>query len=305
MNEAPHQPLKAFAAERVLRLGVIVYLVLGLTLVVIGRAADAGALIAEGWHTVGDGLLGVLLVAASRLSARGVDAEHPYGREKFEHLGAAILGGVLLVLAGEAVIDLLGHVASGAPHQPRLSPQTTALVVAVPLIRAVWVFVLLALARRFSSVSVQAEARHASVDAFVTALAAAAAIVGQWAAWVDVLGAVAIVLVVAWMGFALVREHAPWLADRAVLSEKDISAALEPFLSVVPQRVRSRGTPRAVFVDVLLGLPSGASVHEAALLSEAVAAALRAAHPNVVDVLVQIAPLAERSLATAPAYVES
>jgi cation diffusion facilitator family transporter len=293
MDQSSPRPRTNLDAQRLLGTGVAVYLLLGVTLVVIGRGADAGALIAEGWHTVGDGLLGLLLVAASRLSARGVDAEHPYGREKFEHLGAAILGGVLLVFAGEAVFDLVGHATSGVPHQPDLGPQGTAIVVAVPLVRGAWVGVLLILARRLDSVAVQVEARHASVDAIVTTLAATAAIGGQWVPWVDALAAIAVVLMVAKMGSALVREHAPWLADRAVLSEQQIAVALQPFEAVVPQRVRSRGTPRAVFVDVVLGLPCSASVREAAVLIEAVTAALRTAFPNIVDVLVQIAPIAQ------------
>jgi cation diffusion facilitator family transporter len=304
-NHWPRETKTDDLPRRLLQAGAAVYLLLGLTLVVLGRAADAGVLIAEGWHTVGDGLLGVLLVAASRLAARGVDAEHPYGRGKFEHLGASILGGVLLVLAGVAVIDLVGHVASGAPHRPRLGPWATGIVVAVPLVRAAWVGVFSMIAKRTDSVAVQAEARHASGDALVTAVAAAAAILGQWAPWVDVLGAIAIVLVVAWMGGTLVREHAPWLADRAVLSEEEVTVALEGLDGVVPQRIRSRGTPQAVFVDVLLRLPPGASVREAAILGEAVTAALRAAHPNVVEVLVQVVPTAERPPAAVMSRVES
>lgn len=275
------------AAIWLLRANVVSAVGLGAVLLCVGRFGDSSTLVAEGWHTLGDGVLGLLCVYCAVLSARGADAEHPYGRAKFEHLAGAVMGGVLLMLAAEMTLDFVGHWLTGGAHRPSFSSTTTAVLLSVAGARCAWAIVLLTGARRAGSVALEVEARHARMDAFVTSAAVGAAIAGQWFPWSDVAGGLAVIVVVSITGVSLLRDHAPWLADRSVVPSESIERAVAGFSGELTlRRARSRGTPDQAFVEVVVEASEASTFGDVSALARGLEDHIRREIPEAVEVVV-------------------
>lgn len=276
-------------APWMLHANVAITVVMGVVLLAAGRVGDSSTLVAEGWHTLGDGVLGMLSAYSAMLSARGADAEHPYGRGKYEHLAGAVMGGVLIVLAAEMTLDFVGHAASGHAHQPAFSSSGIVMLLALAAARCAWALTLFAAARRTASVALSVEARHVRVDAFVTCAAIGAALGGQWSPWCDVVGGLAVIVVVGLTGISLLKEHAPWLADRAVVPPDVIERALAELCCAASiRRTRSRGTPEQAFAEVVVDAHESLSLGEASAMARAIERRVLAACPEVTEVLVVV-----------------
>lgn len=271
-----------------LRANVLVAVVLGCGLLAAGRLADSSTLVAEGWHTLGDGVLGLLSMYAAMLSARGADAEHPYGREKFEHLAGAVVGGVLVALAAELCVDFGGHLISGAPHRPAFSNRGATAVLTLAAARIGWALTLSFIARRTRSIAAAVEAQHVRTDAVITSLAVAAALGAQWAIWVDAAGTLCVIGMLGASGVGLVREHAPWLADRSVVAVASIESAIDDFGDYRVRRARSRGTPDRAFIEVTVETEQDLSLRDVTSLATSMESAIQARIPAAVDVTVVV-----------------
>lgn len=280
------QSLAPAGVHFVLRANIVITVTLGTFMLAGGRIADSTTLIAEGWHTLGDGILGALSMYAALLSARGADEEHPYGREKFEHLAGAVMGGVLVVLATEMCLDFVGHFVSSHPHRPVFSWEGVVTLLILVTVRCTWAIGLAVFAKRTASVVTGIEARHALVDSMVTLVAVCTALGGQWAYWLDVVGGLGVIGVIALTGVGLLRNHAPWLADRSVVPTSAVQHALLEFNGFTVRRSRSRGTPTRAFVEAVVEAPLALSLREASAIAHAMEETIRDKIPKVSEALV-------------------
>src|SRR4051812_23718792 len=163
--------------------------------------------------------MGILLVAVSN---RAPDDDHPYGHDKFETLGALAIVGFLSIscfeLLREGVMQLL--------HRRVPEPPTVfeiVLLATTALVNVLVVWYERRRGRALSSAFLMADAAHTSSDLYVTLLALASlglARVGYGA--LDPLLAVVVALLIAWNGYAILRENVPILVDRRAVDAAEI-----------------------------------------------------------------------------------
>lgn len=79
--------------------------------VTIGFAANSLAIMSDGLHALFDALTTLMLLVATRESAKPPDEEHMYGHEKFESIGGLVGGialiGIALLILYEAILKVL------------------------------------------------------------------------------------------------------------------------------------------------------------------------------------------------------
>jgi cation diffusion facilitator family transporter len=68
-----------------------------------GIVSGSVALIADAWHTLSDSISSVIVIAGTRLSAKGPDKQHPFGHGRWEHLASISIG----ILLGVIAFDLI------------------------------------------------------------------------------------------------------------------------------------------------------------------------------------------------------
>lgn len=296
----PASPVAETAAERSGRTRLAVRRVLLTTLalnivvsgakIAVGKLTGSLAMVADGFHSLVDGLNNIGGLVLTGLAYAPPDHDHPYGHRKYEHAASLVLGLGLLLVAWHVVQEAFRGAA-----QARLPD--------VGLVN--WAVMLGTLAvnfgvaryearegRRLASAFLQADAAHTRSDIFVT-LGVLASFAGGRAglAWADPLAAGLIAAFIAWMAVRILVGSFHTLTDKAVFAAE----ALAPLVLRVPDvrscgEIRTRGGTGAVYVDLTVHVDGGMTLSQAHTVADQVEAALMRAHPEIVDVVVHVEP---------------
>ncbi|RMF44910.1 MAG: cation-efflux pump [Anaerolineae bacterium] len=258
--------------------------------ITLGLLTGALAVVADGFHSLVDSSSNLVGLAAIRLAARPADDRHPYGYRRYETLGSLAIGGLLLAAAWEILKAIIERVQGGAA--PHLTPLTVGLVALTFPVNLLIVIAETRLGKRYNSPILLADAEHTKTDLFVT-LSVLASLAGVWLgwAWLDVAVALVVIVLILRAAAEILRDAAGWLTDAVMLEPE----AVEKIVMQVPgvwyvHRVRSRGTPTAVFVDLHVKVYPGMSTHQAHAVASEVEARLKESFDNVVEVLVHVEP---------------
>ncbi len=258
--------------------------------ITLGLLTGALAVVADGFHSLVDTSSNLVGLAAVRLAARPPDERHPYGYRRYETLGSMAIGGLLLAAAWEIVKAIIERVQGGA--SPHLTPLTFGLIALTFPVNVLVVVLESRFGKRLNSQILLADAEHTKTDLFVT-ISVLASLGGVWLGWpwLDVAVASVVVVLILRAAWGILRDASGWLTDAVMLDP----AAVERVALRVPgvwyvHRVRSRGTPNAVFVDLHLKVYPGMSTQQAHAIASEVEKQLEETFENVVEVLVHVEP---------------
>ena len=275
----------------------MLWLVLGLNLavaavkLVVGVGTGALSLLADGVHALLDASSNVVGLVGIAFASRPADAGHPYGHRRFETLAAVIIG--LLILGGMAGVvrgiwdGMMGH---------RAAPTVT-------WISAGFVFVTIVAnlgisryeARRavdLKSALLAADAGHTLSDTFgAIAVLVSFGGVALGFRWADMIAAVVVSLLIGRTAWSVLGANLGVLADRARLDPHRVrEIAMRVGEVRGAHKIRSRGSPDHVHVDLHIHVDPGMTVERAHQVTHDVARAVRAAFPEVADVMIHTEP---------------
>jgi cation diffusion facilitator family transporter len=289
---------QAWAAHEVLGKGVrrVLWITLGLNVlvsvskIVVGKLSGSLSMVADGYHSLVDGSNNVIGLLVAALAYAPPDPGHPYGHRKFETAATLGIGMALLFLAYRVVEGAF----LGVAHQVR--PEIGALNwIVMGSTLSVNLYVATYEAReghRLGSAYLVADAAHTQSDIYVT-LGVLVSFAGIRAGlpWVDSLVAAAIAVFIAVLAVRILVGAFHVLTDRAAIPPEAIEAAVMSVPGVTGCRdARTRGGPAAAYVDLVAFVEGGLTLAEAHDLADRVEAAVKAAHPGVVDVVVHLEP---------------
>jgi cation diffusion facilitator family transporter len=288
--------------ERQLQRNTIIGLIASIALaggkLVAGVLGPSSALIADAVESLADTIGSLVVWHALRVADKPADEEHPYGYGRAEAIAALAVGALLLAAAALIVVKsadamLTTHTAP--------APWTLAVLVGVIAIKEGLFRFILAGADLNDSDAARADAWHQRSDAITSAAAFVGVTVAVWGpGWfgmprlvlADEVAAIAASGVIAITAVRLMRPAWREALDAAAptLTEqvRRTAAAVEGIRLV--EKVHSRKSGRWYYVDMHLHVDPDLSVRRAHALSGKVRATLRAAHPQVRDVLIHIEP---------------
>lgn len=282
------------AVRRVL--GRVLVLNLAVTAVKVAAWWSSGALsvAAESMHSFLDALNNVFALTFARVADQEPDAEHPYGHQKFETLGALFLVGLLSITVFELVKGAVVRIFADTPPDVEATPLALGIMafsVVAGLLVSFWES---RKGRELASDLLLADAAHTRSDVF-----AALAVLGGLGAvrlgipeadpWIT-LGVAALV---AHTGWEILQETVPVLVDSRAVEARRIqrlAAGTDGVLACY--RVRSRGRPGEAFAELVIAVDPDLDVtrsHEIAdEVEERVGRAVGAR-----DVVVHVEPASE------------
>jgi cation diffusion facilitator family transporter len=272
----------------------------------IGLLTRSLGILSEAAHSGLDLLAAVVTFFAVRASDRPADSDHPYGHGKVENFSALIETLLLFITCGWIIYEALHRllVQSVAVEVNYWSFVVMGLSIAIDVTRS---RALMKTARKHGSQALEADALHFSTDVWSSSVVIAGLIavtIGEAikgsaptaASWlmradaVAALGVSGIVLFVSWnMG----RRSVNALMDQ---TPKGINAEIERAVASIPgvvavDRIRSRQSGPATFVDMTLDVARGDSLEEAHNIASAAEIAVQKILPRS-DVMVHIDPAA-------------
>lgn len=279
------------AVQRVLVVTLVLNVLVAAAKGLYGLWSGSLVIAADALHSVVDAGSNVAGMVAIRWATAPPDHGHPYGHHKLEIAAAAGIGvliGVGALEFGSNAVDALLH---GRPP-----PAATALGFAVVLgTWAVNAFVAVyerRRARQLDSAYLAADAMHTASDLAVTAAVLAAYTATYFGiTWADPVGALVVIGVLARVSWNVLTSNLPVLLDRAAVDAERVRALALSVPGVTGcHRVRSRGTPQAVYLDLHLQVRGDLRVDAGHDIAHQVERALQRALPGIVDVTIHVEP---------------
>lgn len=279
------------AAIRVLWVTLFLNLTVSVGKILVGCYAGLLNVLADGLHSLSDAFINVIGLATLKLAGRPPDQRHPYGYEKYETLGAMIVGSIAFVLFLEVFVSGVRKLAY--PEPSLVGPAAYAVMVVSILFNIVTVVYEGRMGRRLQSEFLIADSRETASDIWVSAgILVALILIGRGWGWVDGVVTLLISLIVLKNSLAIFRSATRILSDEAVLNAEEVIAAVTKHPKVRwCHAVRSRGKPDAVYVELHLGVDPQLSVEESHdVISHEVKELLATVFPGVKCVSTHIEP---------------
>ncbi len=291
------RPDEIASTRRVTVAGMAVNVALTATKAIVGALAASQALLADAVHSLSDLVTDFAIVLGVRYWTAPADAEHPYGHGKIQALVTLAIGIALAAtsvgIAWHAACSLTAAAfGEGAPP-----PAPFAFWIAVVSIVAKEAIYrqTRAVARKFRSSALEANAWHHRSDAISSIPVAAALAVTSFApslAWTDSVGAIVVAVFILNAAREIVAPALQELVD-ADMSGK--SAEVEKVALGVPgvlscHNVRTRRYGGAFQSDLHVAVARSLSVGEGHAVGHEVRDAIREAGIDVTDAVVHVEP---------------
>jgi cation diffusion facilitator family transporter len=282
--------LTGAAVRRVLGLTLLLNVVVSAGKIVVGKLSGSLSMVADGYHSLTDGLNNVVGLVVTTFAYKPPDAGHPYGHRKFETAATAFIGLALLGVAYHLVEQAFASVAATA--RPVVGALNWIVMGATLLVNLFVAWYERREGLRLGSPYLVADSAHTRSDIYVT-LGVVASFAGARAGlpWADGLVAAGIGIFIAFLGVQVLIGSFNTLTDRAVLSSEALAAIVLAVPGVAGCRdVRTRGEQGAVYVDLVVHVDGDTSLRAAHDVADRIEAVLQQAHPEIVDVVVHLEP---------------
>ncbi|MEF2145381.1 MAG: cation diffusion facilitator family transporter [Desulfovibrionaceae bacterium] len=247
---------------------------------------DSVGLLSDATEALVNLTAGVLALSALTIALQPADESHAYGHGKAEYFSSAAEGLLILVAAGGILYASLNRFL----HPVLLSDLWLGMGVAIVAAGINWVtaIAMLRAARRFDSITLEADAKHLLTDVWTSAGMVAGLLVmalapPSWQVLDPIIGCVMAVNI-AITGVNLLRRSAGGLMD-AALPEEEVQLILAAIKekageNAVFHGLRTRKAGSGRFVDFHLLLPGATTVKESHDLSEAIEKRIRQSLPR-------------------------
>ncbi len=286
------------AAKRGRAIRRVLAITFGLNLAVAGLKIAYGSIAsslgirADGFHSLTDSTNNLIGFVGIALASRPADHDHPYGHEKIEPIAAGLVGLTLIVVAADVVRGAFERLFGSGAATPELG-------LGAFIVLGATLMVNLAVARyesrrasQLDSPLLESDSEHTRSDAVVT-IGVLVAVLGvrQGWLWLDSVVALLVACFIAWAGWRVLKSNLSYLADTAQVDPETIAAAASQVPGVASvHKIRTRGTPGAVYVDLHVQIAPHLDVVQAHRVTHSVIDAIHDALPEVQDVLVHTEP---------------
>ena len=280
--------------RKVTLIGVLVNIILMFAQLLGGFFSSSQALIADGIHTLSDLISDFIVLFAAKIASQDADESHPYGHGRFETLATVILG---IALAAVAIGILISAVTRLANPESLSQPSSIALIFAAFAIisKEGLYYYTMRVAKRINSKMLIANAWHHRSDA-ISSILVAIGVAGSVLLdlpWLDTAAAIAVAIMILYMGLRLLFDSTKELVDSAWDGEK--IKEMTSFINTIEgvdhlHMLRTRKMGNDVLADVHLQVNAYLSVSEGHFIAETTMAKLYKKFPELSDITVHIDP---------------
>lgn len=302
-SSGTEDPRRARGIQRATWVAIVTNGVLAIGQFAIGIFANAFSLVADAVHTLSDLFTDLMVLLAGRKGADPADIDHPYGHGRYETAATLMLGAILCAVGFGFLWSSgirLQHMDEAPPlHQTALYMAIATLIVKEGLFRFT-----LAAGKRLKSPMLEANAWHARSDA-ASSLVVAVGIGGGLAGYpfLEPLAAAVVGFLILNMGIRLCWRAMRELVDTG-LAENELESIRETIRRtpgvIGLHDLRTRRMADRVLCDAHIQVGPRLTVSEGHRISDSVFFRIRAAHPDVRDILVHIDPEDDTDLQTPP-----
>ena len=255
-----------------------------------GLFTKCESMAADGFHSLSDGASNIIGLVGIHFACQPTDSDHPYGHKKYETFFALGIAAMLFVvafnLAKQGIINL------ARPHSPTVDLASFIIMITTMAVNF-WVMNYECdIGKKLKSDILISDAAHTKADIFTSASVILALIVIKLGYPVlDPIVTIIISAFIAHAGYEIIKESSSVLCDTAILDVKKISDIVLAVKGVKAcHKIRSRGRPDDVHIDLHVQVNPDMHVDNAHKISYAIEEGIKKALPEVTDVIVHIEP---------------
>jgi len=276
--------------RRVLILVLVLNWVVAAAKIILGYSTGLISIAADGFHSLFDGVSNIVGLVGMRYASKPQDDDHPYGHEKYETIVALAISGLLLLTAYELGEAILRRIAT--PVLPDVSAAAFAIMLSTLLINIFVTRYETGEGRRLNSLVLVADATHTKSDVLVT-VSVLVGMAGMRLGYnsLDPIIASVVLLFILRAAYMIIRDSVTVLTDSAVVESERILAIAKgiPQISSI-HKIRSRGDPNKVFLDLHACFPPDTSLSKAHALAGKLKSEIMKESPQIKDVVIHIEP---------------
>ncbi len=273
-------------------IGIVVNIALAVVKVVVGSLAGSLALVADGLHSISDVATDAAVLLGLRLGSKEPDQSHPYGHGRAETFSAGLIALVLILVGGAMIYYATMAIARDEVTVPRLAVLIAAIV---SIAAKEWLYrATQKIAVQSHSPALYANAWHHRSDA----LSSVAVVIGFISLEFgfghgDQVAAIAVGLMIIWVGVRVVSDSLRELSESAVDSDtiEHIRDVINADSSIRQwHKLRTRTVGREVFLDLHILVDPDLDIAAAHQISESLEHALDEQITRPVNITVHIEP---------------
>jgi len=260
----------------------------------IGVALLANLALAAGKIVYGqrvDAVGSVVALLAASFAAQPPDSDHPYGHRRIELLGALAVG--VFIAAGALQIGWSGLMAlvhgGDVPHADAAVIVGVLLSAGVAFAVSTWEN---RVAARDGNLLIEADVRHQRLDVIGTLGVTLGLFLSRLGLGIaDPLAALLVLGVVGYGALGVLTRSAVALSDAVQIDPEKVREEVRAIPEIRGcHKIRSRGAPGAIYVDLHIQVDPTMPIVRAHALGHALKARVEQRIPGVVDVLVHVEP---------------
>jgi len=259
--------------------------------IVFGLISRSASMTADGFHSLSDGASNIIGVVGIHLASQPKDKDHPYGHKKYETFFSLGIAFLLFLVAIGIVHESFSRFANPVDIKINLF---TFIVMFITI--GINVFVMRYEKKRgkeLKSDILTSDSMHTRADIF-TSFSVLLAFISVKAGYpvLDPVISIFISFFIAHSGYKIMKESSDILCDAAALTNVKpiIDAALKIGGVKSCHKVRTRGRPDDIYVDLHVEVDGRISVDDAHNICYAIEESIKNSNTGVTDVVVHIEP---------------
>ena len=276
--------------ERVLIVTLALNWLVSIAKILLGFFTNSLGIMADGFHSLFDGVSNVIGLIGIRLASKPADSVHPYGHRKIEPLVALFISLLLFLTCFTILKGIFDRFSS--PVQPEVSALSFAIMGGTLVVNALVSIYEKRKAKELNSEILAADSVHTRTDVFVT-VSVIAGLVGTMYGFVflDQVVAFIVVLFIAKAAWRILFSSVNVLIDAAPIKESRIREVAEKVDGVKNiHAIKCRGDKSCSFVELHIQVDDNMTIKQGHTLSEEVKKKILGSIKGVEDVLVHIEP---------------
>lgn len=277
--------------RRILIIILLLNWLVALAKIAYGLLSRCSSITADGFHSLSDGASNIIALIGIHFAYKPVDSDHPYGHRKYETLFSLGIAAALFIVAFNLAREGIHRM------QHSITPEVNALSFGVML--ATLGINMLVMRYEYKKGKILgsdiliADSMHTKADIF-TSLSVIIALVVIKLGYpiIDPVVTIIISVFIARAGYNIIKESSRVLCDTAAIM--DIKKIVDVVLTVkgvkTCHKIRTRGRPDDVHVDLHVQVAADMQIDQAHKISYEIEDALKNKIPEITDVVVHMEP---------------
>ncbi|MCX5714360.1 MAG: cation diffusion facilitator family transporter [Candidatus Omnitrophica bacterium] len=257
-----------------------------------GILSHCVSMTADGFHSFSDGTSNIVGLIGIFLACQPKDKEHPYGHKKYETFFSLGIAALLFLVAFELVQQ--GIQRFSKPLIPTIDIGNFIVMAATLMINILVMRYEFKIGREFKSDILISDSMHTKADILtsLSVIVTMAAIKLGVSSVLDPIVTIMIALFIAHEAFEIARQSSRVLCDEAaILDDQKIADIVLGVKGVrTCHKIRSRGRPDDIYIDLHVQVAPDMHVDRAHAVSYAIEEAIKKNIPEVTDVVVHVEP---------------